>query len=67
MVLNLGPARTVDVVVEVKTPGGETVDCREYAAVKLPAGRTLTALPRFMPAFEVPGNYAVEYVVRMAD
>ncbi len=64
VVMNLGDARTVVVVVEVKTLEGRTVAEKTYAAVKLPSGRTVTRLPAFKPSWPAKGYYAIEYRVR---
>lgn len=65
-VLNLGPARDVDVTVRVSAvPGGE-VARKTFANVHLPAGRTCTDLPPFQFPLTVEGYYAFEYIVTPA-
>ncbi len=66
-IINLGDARTVDVKILVSNMNKETVDSKLYSNVKLPAGRTVTSLPDFKPAFPSKGYYVIEYYVTTAD
>lgn len=63
VVMNLGPARTVDVEVTVRSLAGATVARQSYRAVALGAGRTATPLAPFRPGVPTEGTYAVEYAV----
>jgi hypothetical protein len=42
---------------------GKTAFAKRYPKVDLPAGRTVTPLPRFTPRVTKRGYYAVEYRV----
>jgi len=63
MVLNLGPARTVDLTVRACTIQGEELARKVFPNVHLPAGRTCTELTPVQ--FQLPANqfYAFEYLV----
>jgi hypothetical protein len=62
-VLNLGPARDVEVSVRVCTIEGQEVARKTYAKVRLPAGRTCTNLPPTHFSLPVERFYAFEYQV----
>jgi len=63
VILNLDGEKLVDLVVDIRNDGGETVDSRTFTGIRLPAGRTVTALDPFRPSFPSPGYYAIEYRV----
>jgi len=62
-VMNLGKARTVDVVVSVRNTDGEEVMQKTYQGVELPDGRSYTDLASFKPEIEKEGYYAFHYTV----
>ena len=63
VILNLGPERTVNVLITIKDMDGDEVTHTMYTDVNIPGGRTVTNLPAFTP--DVPANehYAIEYTV----
>ncbi|GAF78087.1 unnamed protein product, partial [marine sediment metagenome] len=63
VIINLGNAREVELKILVRNTDKEIVDSKVYSNVKLPAGRTVTSLPDFKPAFPLEGHYAIEYYV----
>jgi hypothetical protein len=63
VIMNLGDARTVDLIVRIRDVRQTVVQEKAYPAVKLSAGRTIATLPEFKPAFPAPGPYGIEYHV----
>ena len=63
VILNLGEARTVSLTVEVRNMKGKAVFTKQYENVRLPEGRTTSALAPFVPKGLKTGYYAVEYRV----
>jgi len=63
IVMNLGEARTVEVVVSVQTVEGDEVMRKVYGSVELPRGRSYTSLPPFTPEKLEEGFYAFRYTV----
>ena len=62
-VMNLGKARTADVIVSVQTVEGDEVMRKVYGGVDLPAGRSFTNLPSFKPEKLKDGFYTFRYTV----
>jgi hypothetical protein len=62
-VMNLGKARTVELVVSVQTVEGDEVMRKVYEDVELSAGRSFIDLPPFTPAELKDGFYAFRYTV----
>lgn len=63
VIMNLGPARTVDLKIVIRDTEHRMADAKAYHDIRLPAGRTLTALPDYKPKSLPKGYYAVEYHV----
>jgi len=63
VIMNLGPARTVKLMILVRNAKDQIIDSKTYPVVNLSPGRTVTSLPDFKPAFPSPGYYAIEYMV----
>ncbi len=63
MVMNLGEARTVDVIVQAKNMDGEIMDEITYESVDLPDGKGLINLGIWKPDLPVKGYYGFEYQV----
>ncbi|MGM0574007.1 MAG: hypothetical protein ACQESL_09680, partial [Bacteroidota bacterium] len=64
IVMNLGKAKTVDVLVVVKTMEGQQVAQKEFTGVELKSGRTVTEVARWKPELEPGKYYGFEYYVR---
>jgi len=60
-VLNVGPARTVDLTVVVKDTAGNVFDTRDFKNLRLSEGRTLLKLAPFKPKLPPAGYCIVEY------
>jgi len=63
IVLNLGKARTVDVVVQAKNMDGKILDKIIFEAVELPDGKGLINLGDWKPDLPEKGYYGFEYLV----
>jgi hypothetical protein len=62
-VFNLGPTRTVEVTVTVRTAQGAEVARKVFSSLTLPAGRTCTDLPALQLQFPADGFHVFEYRV----
>ena len=63
VVINLGPERTINVLITINDMNGNEVLHTMYKDVHLPGGRTVTNLPAFTPDVPANASYAVEYTV----
>jgi len=63
VIINLGDSRKVELKIIVRDMKDSVVDTRIYSDIELAAGRTVTSLDDFKPAFTTKGFYAIEYYV----
>ncbi len=63
VVLNLGPARTLNLTIVVRDMTSKEIHRKEYRKVQVPEGRTVTALEGFRPDYPEDGYYAIEYIL----
>jgi len=62
-VFNLGPARTADLTVTIKTLDGKVLDEHKFPGLRLANGRSLLKLPAFRPKLPSSGYCVIEYAV----
>lgn len=63
VLMNLGPARTVDLIVTVRDLDGRRLDQKTIPGIRVPAGRSATDVGEFKP--NLPnGIYSIEYEIR---
>jgi hypothetical protein len=67
VIMNLGEAKMVDVIVDVKNVDGKVLDEKTYKNVRLEAGRTVKDMKSFIPNISGEGFFVFEYTVEKAS
>jgi hypothetical protein len=63
VIFNLGEARKVSLIAELRTPGGKLIESKKLGQFSLEGGRTVTRATPFRFSDQPDGNYVVNYVL----
>lgn len=63
VILNIGNRKTVDLIIQLKTPAGRIVENRQFKNIQLEEGRTVMSIKPFKFSTRKEGIFAIEYIV----